>query len=48
LPLVLEPTYYTQLEEKFIWTNALAYFVAEVNDKGRFLQHFFITDIIVK
>jgi hypothetical protein len=31
--LMPEPTYSTQPEEKLVWANALACFVAEVNDE---------------
>ncbi len=31
--LMPEPTYSTQPEEKLVWTNALAYYAAEVNKK---------------
>jgi hypothetical protein len=38
----------TQLEEKFVWPNTLAYFVGEVNSIERVMQHYFITNAMAK
>jgi hypothetical protein len=44
----VKPTYSTQPKGKLVWANALAYYTAEVNNKERFMHHFFITYVMTK